>query len=175
MIYLLLMYVVWLFSFFSFLEIVIQKVLWSIRGSYSAIWSIPLKFLNDILTNRDFSTDQTFHQFYELNTDLDLQRIISGFHGAFATAVECQQGTLTLPDTWFRPSFLGFSSAKIAETRFLELAMSLLDFSPWIPLDIFSIVLLVEKGNKTVNQINDIAPHIMDCYREQLTSHKGMP
>ena len=31
--------------------------------------------------------------------------IMSGFHGAFATGVACQQGTLTLPDTWFRPSF----------------------------------------------------------------------
>ena len=29
--------------------------------------------------------------------------IMSGFHGAFATGVVCQQGTLTLPDTWFRP------------------------------------------------------------------------
>ena len=28
---------------------------------------------------------------------------MSGFHGAFATGVACQQGTLTLPDTWFRP------------------------------------------------------------------------
>ena len=31
--------------------------------------------------------------------------ILSGFHGAFATGVACQQGTLTLPDTWFRPHF----------------------------------------------------------------------
>ena len=31
--------------------------------------------------------------------------IMSGFHGTFATGVTCQQGTLTLPDTWFRPSF----------------------------------------------------------------------
>ena len=31
--------------------------------------------------------------------------IESGFHGAFATGVACQQGTLTLPDTWFRPPF----------------------------------------------------------------------
>ena len=30
---------------------------------------------------------------------------MSGFHGAFATAVACQQGTLTLPDTWFRSHF----------------------------------------------------------------------
>ena len=29
--------------------------------------------------------------------------IMSGFHWAFATGVACQQGTLTLPDTWFRP------------------------------------------------------------------------
>ena len=29
--------------------------------------------------------------------------IMSGFHGAFATGVTCQQGTLTLRDTWFRP------------------------------------------------------------------------
>ena len=30
---------------------------------------------------------------------------MSGFNGAFATGVACQQGTLTLPDTWFRPPF----------------------------------------------------------------------
>ena len=37
--------------------------------------------------------------------ELDLHRIMSGFHGAFATGVASQQGTLTLPDTWFRPPF----------------------------------------------------------------------
>ena len=30
---------------------------------------------------------------------------MSGSHGAFATGVASQQGTLTLPDTWFRPPF----------------------------------------------------------------------
>ena len=30
---------------------------------------------------------------------------MSGFHGAFAAGVACQQGTLILPDTWFRPPF----------------------------------------------------------------------
>ena len=34
-----------------------------------------------------------------------LSQIMSSFHGAFATGVACQQGTLTLPDTWFRPPF----------------------------------------------------------------------
>ena len=47
----------------------------------------------------DFPTDRTFHQFHDLDTGLDLRRITSGFHGAFATG----KGTLTLPDTWFRP------------------------------------------------------------------------
>ena len=56
-------------------------------------------------TNSDFPTDQTFHQFHDLYTELDLHRIMSGFHGAFATSVASQQGTLTLPDTWFRPPF----------------------------------------------------------------------
>ena len=53
----------------------------------------------------DFSTDQTFHRYHDLDTVLDLHRIKSGFHGAFATGAACQQGTLILPDTWFRPPF----------------------------------------------------------------------
>ena len=57
------------------------------------------------LTNSDFPTDKTFHQFHDLYTELDLHRIRSGLHGAFATGVASQQGTLTLPDTWFRPPF----------------------------------------------------------------------
>ena len=31
---------------------------------------------------------------------------MSDFHGAFATGEACHQGTLTLPDTWFRPPLL---------------------------------------------------------------------
>ena len=57
------------------------------------------------LTNSNFPTDRTFCQFHDLDTELDLHRIMSGFHGAFATA--CQQGKLTPPDTWFRPLFEG--------------------------------------------------------------------
>ena len=30
---------------------------------------------------------------------------LRGFHAVFATGVACQKGALTLPDTWFRPSF----------------------------------------------------------------------
>ena len=47
----------------------------------------------------NFPTDQIFHQFHDLDTEFDLRRITSGFHGAFATDVACQQGTLTLSDT----------------------------------------------------------------------------
>ena len=57
------------------------------------------------LTNSDYPTNHTFHQFHDLDTDFYLHRITSGFHGAFATGVACQQGTLTLPDTWFRPPY----------------------------------------------------------------------
>ena len=39
---------------------------------------------------------------------------------------------------------VGLACAPIVETRFLELAMSLLDFSPWIPLGTFSILLLID-------------------------------
>ena len=39
------------------------------------------------------------------------------------------------------PPFLGLACAPIVETRFLELAMSLLDFSPLIPLGTFSTLL----------------------------------
>ena len=115
------------------------------------------------LTNSDFPTNQTFHQFHDLDTEFDLHRLwvvsmehlqrvwhasrerlplrtpgsvpflgacmcsdcwpvsptlhrsydlpkltfmeLRSFHGAFATGVACQQGVLTLPDTWFRPPF----------------------------------------------------------------------
>ena len=32
----------------------------------------------------DFPADQTFHKFHDLNTDFDLDRIMSGHHGVFA-------------------------------------------------------------------------------------------
>ena len=55
------------------------------------------------LTNSDFPTNQTFHQFHDIDYRAWPSPIMSGFHGAFATGVACQQRTLTLPDTWFRP------------------------------------------------------------------------
>ena len=49
--------------------------------------------------------DKTFHQFNDLYTEFLPHRIMSGLHRAFATGVACQQGTLDLPDTWFRLPF----------------------------------------------------------------------
>ena len=53
------------------------------------------RMLNDILT-----LDQQWLP--------NIHRIMSGFHGAFSTGVASQQGTLTLPDTWFRSRFWDF-------------------------------------------------------------------
>ena len=65
------------------------------------------RMLNDILTldQQWLPYRSDFPPFHDLYTELDLHRIMSGFHGAFATGVASQQGTLTLPDTWFRPPF----------------------------------------------------------------------
>ena len=79
-----------------------RKFLWSIRGSCWAIWSNPLtnvKWHSDpwpTVTSLPIRLSTNSHNLY---TELDLHRIMSGFHGAFATGVASQQGTLTLPDT----------------------------------------------------------------------------
>ena len=79
-----------------------------LRGSYSAIWSNPLtnvKWHSDpwpTVTSQPIRLSTNFHDLY---TELDLHRIMSGFHGAFATGVASQQGTHILPDTWFHPPF----------------------------------------------------------------------
>ena len=91
-----------------------------------------------------------------------LHRITSGFHGAFAMGVAYQQGTLTLPDTWFRPPILGLASAHIVDTKFLELAMSLLDFSPRIPLGTFSILPFGLRPNKEHYMVPELSKDISD-------------
>ena len=48
--------------------------------------------------------------------------------------VACQQGTLTVSDTWFHPPILGIACVPIVETRFLELAMSYSTFRLEYPL-----------------------------------------
>ena len=71
---------------------------------------------------------------------IDLHRITSGFHGVFAMGVACQQGT---QDTWFCPTFFFWLAYDpIVMTRFPEIAVSFLDFSPWISLSILLVTTL---------------------------------
>ena len=70
-------------------------------------------------------TDKTFHQFHDPDTELDLHRIMGGFYGAFATVLACQQGTLSLLDTWFRLPFSGLARAPVVATSFPKLAVCL--------------------------------------------------
>ena len=62
---------------------------------------------------------------------------------------------------------LGLASAPIAETKFLELAMSLLDFSPRIPLGTFSILLCTGKETSIfvtkICNVNDSVNLVVDC------------
>ena len=68
--------------------------------------------------------------------------IMSGFHGAFATDVACQQGTLTLPDTWFRPPYWGTCLCSNCWDQIPRTChVFTLDFSPRIPLGISSSLL----------------------------------
>ena len=64
------------------------------------------RMLNDILTSMNYSeipTNQILREFQDFDTEVDLHRMTSSFNRYFATDVECQQGTPTLLDTWFRP------------------------------------------------------------------------
>ena len=101
--------------------------------------------LNDILTLDQwqwFPTDKNFHQFHYLDTELDLHRNTSDLNWALETGVSYQQGTLTLPDTWFRPLF-GNCLYKCSNywNQFSRICRVFLDFSPWIPIGTFSILL----------------------------------
>ena len=78
-----------------------------------------------------------------LDIGRDLHRITSGFHRSFATGVESQQGTLTLPNTWLRTPFSGLAYALIVKTSFSKLAVTFLDFSPWMPLGTFLFLLKI--------------------------------
>ena len=107
------------------------------------IWSarkLKNKTNHRYLTNSDLPTDQTFHQFHYY-TELDLHRIMSGFHGAFATGVASQQGTLTLPDTWFRPPFWDLPMLQLLRPNSLNLPCLYSTFHieyPWYFLDFAS-------------------------------------
>ena len=86
------------------------------------------------------------HQWHDIDTELDLYEITSGFHGAFATDVACQQGILTFPDTWFRPPFL-LKNGKFARNMGIK------------------IVTLVVKGSVKLTVPTDWQEHIQEGSR----------
>ena len=125
------------------LEIVVQEVLWSIWGSYSAIWSIPLtnvKWHSDpwpTVTSQPIRLSTNFMTLIPSLTFTDYE----WFPWSICNGCGMPAGN-AYPSGHLVPSpILGLANAPIVETKFLELAMSLLDFSPRIPLGTFSILL----------------------------------
>ena len=82
----------------------------------------------------------TFHQFHDLDTELDLHRlwVVSMEHLQRVWHASRERLPFRTPGS---VPILGLANAPIVETKFLELAMSLLDFSTRIPLGTFSILL----------------------------------
>ena len=124
------------------LEIVIQEVLWSIRGSYSAIWSL---FLTNVKWHSDPWPVTVISQPIRLSTKF--MNLISSL--IFTEIRVVSMGHLqrcsmpagnACPSGHLVPSpFLGLTYASVVETSFLELAVLFHDFSPWIPLGTVSI------------------------------------
>ena len=129
----------------GYLEIVIQEVLWSIRGSYWAIWSNPLtnvKWHSDpwpTVTSLPIRLSTNFMTFIPSLTSTELW-VVSMEHlqRVWLASREClpfrTPGSVPI---W------GLANAPIVETKFLELVMSLLDFSPRISLGTFSILPII--------------------------------
>ena len=74
-----------------------------------------------------------------LCTELDLYRILSGFHRTFATGVACRQGTLTPLDTWSCP-FGTCICSTCWDQSFSELVIIFPDYALRISLGTFSIL-----------------------------------
>ena len=117
-------------------------MLWSIWGSYSAIWSIPLtnvKWHSDpwpTVTSQPIRLSTNFMTLIPGLTFTDYE----WFQWSICNGCGMPAGN-AYPSGHLVPSpILGLADAPIVETKFLELAMSLLDFSPRIPLGTFSIL-----------------------------------
>ena len=92
--------------------------------------------------NSDFQTNQTFHQFHDLDTESLTITDYEWFPWSICNGCGMPEGNAYMyPSVHLVPSpIVGLSCAQIVETRFLELALSLLDFSPRKPLGTFSIL-----------------------------------
>ena len=91
------------------LEIIIQEVLWSIRGFYSALWSLRLTNVNNILALDQLQWLPTRSEFPPISWHWYRAWPSSNNEcfpwSIFATGVSCQQGTLTLPTPGSVPPF----------------------------------------------------------------------
>ena len=80
-----------------------EKVRKDVEGSYIlGLVFVLLVETSDILYQIDFILDCGIITGLNIITESDISPNI-GFHGASATGMACQQGTLTPPDTWSRP------------------------------------------------------------------------
>ena len=107
---------------------------------YTLLWSV-LNCHNSCFCQMWITgANQTFHQFHDLDTELDLHRlwVVSMEHLQRVWHASRERLPFRTPGS---VPILGLANAPIVETKFLELAMSLLDFSPRIPLGTFSILL----------------------------------
>ena len=86
------------------LEMVIEKVLWAIRGFYQILWTFTLTNLKWHSVAWPYTMtifiDQTSHKIVTLLLKSTFYIIMIGLHRRFSTGVTCRQGTLTPPDTW---------------------------------------------------------------------------
>ena len=121
------------------LDIVIEEVFWSIRGSYQTIWSFPLTNVKWHSVNWPYTMTTPYWSDFVPNSTF--YRILSGFHRTSATGVACRQGTLTPPDTWSRP--LGTCICSTCWDQFFsELVVIFPDYALRISLGTFSIFLM---------------------------------
>ena len=134
------------------LKIVIWEVLWSIRGSYSAIWSLPLANVEwhsdpwPTVTSQPIRLSTNLMTFIPSLTFIELW-VVSMEHLQRVWYASRERIPFRTPGS---VTFFGFACAPIVETRFLELAKSLLDFSPWIPLGTFLILLCVSLASSNI-------------------------
>ena len=108
------------------------------RGSYLTIWSFPLT--NVKWHSVTWPYKMTTPYWSDFVPNLTFYRILSGFHGTFATGVACRQGTLTPTDTWS----LAFGTCICStcwDQSFFRTSRYFPDYALRISLGTFSILL----------------------------------
>ena len=123
------------------LEIVIEEVLWSIRGSNNmkspvtnVKWhSVMIIFNDNPLLIRLYTKPSSYHRYRPF-------AFYWGFHRTFATGLACRQRTLTPPDTRSRPIWDLHKSA-CWDQSFSRTCRYFPDYELWTSLGTFSIVI----------------------------------